>query len=139
MRKYGFSYLELLLSLTLIINLFVIFNIMFYQLQKSYSFSDENNKEQVIENYVMNLQFHLNRASTYEITDHQITLTYNDLRLVYFVRVKDLTVTYNSTYIQILKGILSITFVVDYPFINITIIGQSGEVYEKRIIFIPRE
>ncbi|NLG81345.1 MAG: hypothetical protein GX490_02290, partial [Bacilli bacterium] len=101
MRKSGFSYLELLLSLTLIINLFVIFNIMFYQLQKSYSFSDENNKEQVIENYVMNLQFHLNRASTYEITDHQITLTYNDLRLVYFVRVKDLTVTYNSTYIQI--------------------------------------
>ncbi|NLC95286.1 MAG: hypothetical protein GX676_06325 [Bacilli bacterium] len=138
MKKSGFSYIELLLSLSLMINLFVLLNQMFYQLNNSYNYSSQINKDQIIENYVQHLQYHLNRAATYEITDNQISLSYQDYQLAYTVRYKELRIIYNNVFVQILRDVDSITFTQVYPFIYVRIVESNGVVYEKRIIFIPK-
>lgn len=132
-KKSGFSYLELLFSLLIFINIFVLFGQIIYNIYKVKNIV-ENDITLSIELIGLRIESHFKEVNEYEIGDDYLIYYYRNKRHLYTFNNKQLIYHFNNQEYLLLENIKSIMFNKTDYFLQITVIDQAGLSYKCQII-----
>jgi|SRR5690554_1924061 len=132
-KKSGFSYIELILSIFIIANIFVISQQIIYNIINSKNVV-ETDKTISIEIFALRIESHFKEVEEFEIGEDYLRYYYRNKEYLYQVIDKSLTYKFNNKIYVILENIKMIHFKKEGYFLYITIINLVDFPYHVRII-----
>ncbi len=133
-KKSGFSYLELVFCLFILLNLFVLCQQIFYNIN-IHSKIIKNNNTLTYETLVLRIENHLKEATLYEIGSNYLKYDYRQQHYQYYVYNNAIVMKINNSSYAIIDGIKEINFILNNYYIEITIINQMNQIYYTQVIF----